>query len=306
MEILQKASSLATLAFVLSSMLGMGLGLTIGEIIAPLRNLRLVILSLLANFILMPLAAVILAKLLRLDEPFGIGLLLLGCSAGAPFLPKLAQVAKGNLAFGVGLMVLLMVVTVIYLPLVLPMLLSNVSVNPAKIARSLFLLMLVPLAGALVIKARYGAFAARVKPRLDKISSLSLILVVLLLVVVNFKNVMGVFGTRAILAGLLFTALAFVVGWFFGGPAKDTQSVLALGTAQRNIAAGLVVGSESFSDPKVVVMVVVVANVGLLILMPMSRMLAKRESSGPGTGPTLEPARSDLSKVNSNSLPSSW
>ena len=76
--------------------------------------------------------------MLQLDQPLGVGLLLLGTAAGAPFLPKLAQIAKGNLAFGVGLMVLLMVVTVGYLPLVLPVLLPGVSVNPAEIARSLF------------------------------------------------------------------------------------------------------------------------------------------------------------------------
>ena len=69
----------------------------------------------------MPFAALALAKILRLDESMGIGLLLLGMAGGAPFLPKLAQIAKGNLAFAVGLMVLLMVVTVGYLPLVLPL-----------------------------------------------------------------------------------------------------------------------------------------------------------------------------------------
>ena len=65
------------------------------------------------------------------------------------------------------------------------------------------------------------------------------------------------------------------MGWLLGGPAADTRSVLGLGTAQRNIAAALVVGSQSFSDPKVVVMVVVVAMASLLSLMPLSRMLAK-------------------------------
>jgi bile acid:Na+ symporter, BASS family len=60
-----------------------------------------VLLSLLANFVLMPLGAVVLARLLRLDEPLGVGLLLLGVPAGAPFLPKLTQIAKGNLAFAV-------------------------------------------------------------------------------------------------------------------------------------------------------------------------------------------------------------
>jgi bile acid:Na+ symporter, BASS family len=275
MELLQKAATVAMLAFVLSSMLAMGLGLTVGQIIAPLSNARLVVLSVLANFLLMPLGAVALATLLRLDQPLGVGLLLLGTAAGAPFLPKLAQIAKGNLAFAVGLMVLLMVVTVGYLPLVLPLLLSGVSVNPAKIARSLFLLMLLPLAGALAVKARFADVAARTKPLLDRLSNLSLILLVLLITLANVNNVLAVFGTRGILGGLLFIALGFGLGWLLGGPGMDTRRVLALGTAQRNIAAALVVGTQSFSDPKVVVMVVVVAIVGLLILMPLSRMLAK-------------------------------
>ena len=153
MGVLEKAVPIATLVFVVSSMVAMGLGLKVAQITAPLRNLRLVSLSLLANFVLMPAAAVVLARVLRLDEPLGVGLLVLGVAAGAPFLPKLTQIAKGNLAFAVALMVLLMVITVGYLPLVLPVLLPGVSVNPAKIARSLVLLMLVPLAVALAVNA---------------------------------------------------------------------------------------------------------------------------------------------------------
>jgi len=187
----------------------------------------------------------------------------------------LAQIAKGNLAFAVGLMVMLMVITVGYLPLVLPVLLPGVSVNPGKIASSLFLLMLLPLGGALGVNAKRPAFAARVKPFVAKASSLGLIVLIALQVVVNFKSVLSLFGTRAILAGLLFIAIGFVIGQLLGGPAADTRTVLGLGTAQRNIAAALVVASQSFTDPKVVVMVVVVAIVGLLILMPLSRMLAK-------------------------------
>jgi BASS family bile acid:Na+ symporter len=47
-----------------------------------------------------------------------------------------------------------------------------------------------------------------------------------------------------------------------------------LGTGQRNIAAALVVASESFSDPSVVIMVIVVTIVGLLTLMPLCHVLA--------------------------------
>jgi len=275
MEALERAVPVATLVFVVSSMLSVGLGLNVGQITAPLRNLRLVAMSLLANFVLMPVGAVVLARALRLVEPLAVGLLLLGVAAGAPFLPKLAQIAKGNLAFAVALMVLLTVITVAYLPLVLPLFLPGVSVNPAKIAVSLVLLMLLPLAGALVVNAKLPAPAARVKPVVDRLSTLGLVLVVLLLVVANFSNVLSLFGTGAILAGLLFIALGYAVGWALGGPGADTRLVLGLGTAQRNIAAALVVGGQSFSNPSVVVMVVVVAVVSLLILLPLSRVVAR-------------------------------
>jgi bile acid:Na+ symporter, BASS family len=276
MDLLSKASTIAMLAFVISSMLAMGVGLSISQIVHPLRNPRLVAFALLSNFVLMPLCAYTLSTLLRLDQPLGVGMLLLGCAAGAPFLPKLAELAKGNLPFAVGTMVLLMVVTVGYLPVVLPLLLPGVAVNPAKIAQSLVLLMLLPLGIGLALKSRYEELAARVKPLLDQVSNISLILLVLLITAANIDKVLDVFGTRGILAGLLFIALGFAIGWLLGGPGNDTRRVLALGTAQRNIAAALVVGSQSFSDPRVVVMVIVVAIVGLIILMPLSRALANR------------------------------
>ena len=274
MELLSKAATVAMLSFVVSSMLAMGAGLTVSQISEPLRNVRLVVFALLANFIVMPLGALALAKVLWLDEPFGVGLLVLGCAAGAPFLPKLAEIAQGNLAFAVGAMVLLMVVTVGYLPIVLPLLLPGITVDPWEIARSLLLLMLLPLVIGLALKARYGDLAARVKPALDWISNISLILLVCLITAANIDKVLQVFGTRGIFAGLLFIALGLGTGWWLGGPDTDTKRVMALGTAQRNIAAALVVASQSFSDPKVVVMVIVVAIVGLIILMPISRALA--------------------------------
>jgi bile acid:Na+ symporter, BASS family len=280
MELLAKAVPVALLVFVVSSMLAVGLSLTVGQILVPLRNARLVILSLVANFVLMPLAAVVIARVLRLDQPLGVALLLLGGAAGAPFLPKLAGVAKGNLAFAVGLMVLLMVLTVGYMPLVMPLLLEGVSVDPTAIARSLVVLMLLPLVIGLAVRARYAVAAGRAAPVLNRVSTLSLTLMVVLMLVTNMRSIIDLFGTRGILASLLFLLVGFGLGWLLGGPARDTRNVLALGTAQRNIAAALVVGGQNFDEPQVVVMVVVVAIVGLLVLMPLGRRVA-----GPADGP---------------------
>src|SRR5215213_2127035 len=135
-------------------MLSMGLSLTVSQILQPLRNTRLVIMALAANFVIVPAAAFALSRIIPLDQSVQIGLLLLGTAAGAPFLPKLAQIAKANVAFAVGLMTLLMVVTIVYLPIVLPLVLPGVEVDTVQIALSLIVTMRVPLLIGLFIKAR--------------------------------------------------------------------------------------------------------------------------------------------------------
>src|SRR5207302_6143241 len=157
-------------------MVEMALSLTVPPILAPLRNVLLVILSLLANFVLVPLIAYVIVRVIPIGEPLRIGLILLATAAGAPFLPKLVQVARGNVAFGVGLMVLLMVVTIIYLPIVLPFLLSGVQVDPWAIVQSLILLMLIPLAIALFIRAQAPETAATYQPVMNKASSLAILI----------------------------------------------------------------------------------------------------------------------------------
>jgi bile acid:Na+ symporter, BASS family len=283
MELLAKAVPVALLVFVVSSMLAVGLSLTVGQILVPLRNARLVILALVANFVLMPLAALLIARVFRLDQPLGVALLLLGGAAGAPFLPKLAGVAKGNVAFAVGLMVLLMVLTVGYMPIVMPLLLEGVSVDPIQIARSLVVLMLLPLVIGLAVRARYAVAAGRAAPVLNRVSTLSLTIMVVLMLVTNLRNIIDLFGTRGVLASIVFLFVGFGLGWLLGGPGRDTRSVLALGTAQRNIAAALVVGGQNFDEPRVLVMVVVVAIVGLLVLMPLGGRVAGPAAAASGS-----------------------
>ena len=95
MGVLEKAVPIATLVFVVSSMVAMGLGLKVAQITAPLRNLRLVSLSLLANFVLMPAAAVVLARVLRLDEPLGVGLLALAPPPVPRYCPSSRRSPRG-------------------------------------------------------------------------------------------------------------------------------------------------------------------------------------------------------------------
>lgn len=282
-DILAVIMQLSVLVFVISSMLAMGLSLTIPQIIQPLKNTRLVILALAANFVLVPILAYIILLIIPLEQGLAIGLILMATAGGAPFLPKLAEAAKGNMAFSVGLMVLLMVVTIIYLPLVLPFLLQGVEVNPLEIAQSLVVMMLIPLAAGLFIKARYESTAASLYPHMSQASSLAIILLIVTALVLNFSNIIGVIGTGAIIAILVFLLVSFVIGFFLGGKEGGIRSVLGLGTAQRNLSAALVVGGQNFGDdPNVLVFIIVAALIGLVLLMAIGGELGKRSQMATG------------------------
>jgi BASS family bile acid:Na+ symporter len=194
-----------------------------------------------------------------------------------PFLLKLAELAKANMPFAVGLMVVLMVITVGYMPIVLPLLLAGVSVNPANIARSLVLMMLIPLAVGLALRAWHPPGAARVRSVVAPVSSISMIFVVTLTTAAHFGSMLSILGSFGILAAVVFVAICFGIGWALGGPGADTRGVLSLGTAQRNTAAAFVVAGQNFSDAKVVVMITVVMIVSFAMLMPLARVLSGRQ-----------------------------
>jgi predicted Na+-dependent transporter len=277
--VLTVLSNAAVLLFVVTTMLAMGFSLTVSQILAPLRRVRLAVLALVGNFVLVPLLAIALTHLIPLSEPLEIGVILLGVAAGAPFLPKLAQFAHGNIAFGVGLMVLLMVVTVITLPFDLPLLLPGVRVNPLSIGVSLALTMLLPLSIALWVRARYPEPAGQLQPLMGQASNAALMFVFVTSVLANFQQIIGVIGTGGIMAALILIVGGIVIGYLLGGPGGDTRSVLGLGSGQRNISAALLVSTQSFADPQVLAMVLVGSTVGLFVLLPLAFEFGKRAAT---------------------------
>lgn len=275
----------SVLVFVLSSMLAMGLSLTMPQIIEPLKNVRLLLIALGVNFIAVPLVAVLVGNVLSLEDGLYIGLILMATAAGAPFLPKLAEVAKGNVAYSVGLMVLLMVVTVGYMPIVMPFILEDVEVDPWDIASSLIFLMLLPLAVGLFVKARYESTADGLRPAMGQTSTIAIAIMLVAGVIANFDEIMDIIGTGGIAAILIFLTAGFALGYFGGGGDPGIKSVLGLGTAQRNLAAALVVAGQNFTDDPVVITFIIVAGlVGLVILMPLAGEIGKRVEAASSAG----------------------
>jgi BASS family bile acid:Na+ symporter len=267
METLTLLFNLSVVLFVVATMLSMGLGLKISQIIEPLKRPLLVGVVLVTNFVLIPLAVLLLVSLLPIDEGTKIGLIILSLSAGAPFTPKLAEIAKGDTALATAVMLLLMVATVLILPIALPMMLEgDLSIESSKIAKSLIVMMIIPLAIGLGIRAKFEVFATRWQGRMVKLSNIALLAIIIFMSILNGKDIIAIIGYDLI-AVILFMLIALLIGYLLGGKLQHNRVISSLAAGQRNISAALVVAAQNFDDPKVTIIIIAVSIVGLFILL---------------------------------------
>lgn len=276
--ILTKALNIVILIFLVSTMLSVGLSLTIRQILGPLRNARLFISSLVSCYILVPLIAIVVTRLFGLDEPIKIGLVLFSMAAGAEAGPKLVGIAKANVAFSVGLLVTLLCVSVVFIPLVLNLLLPETHIATGKLLIKLLLGVGVPLSIGLFLKARYATIADRISPYAHKVSSIFMTLMAIGIIGLNIKEIVGLFGTGTIGAAIVFIVGSVFVGYLLGGPGRDNRWALAFMSGGRNASISLVIASQVFTDPKVLLMITVTVVLMLVINLPLSIYVGRRSA----------------------------
>jgi predicted Na+-dependent transporter len=274
-ELFRQIEKLSVLVFLISSMLAMGLTLTLREMTAPLRDVRLVLLALGLNFVVALGYAWLITFVIPPDHQHAIGLLLLGGAAGAPFLPKVVETARGDVALAAALMGLLTLGTIVFLPLALPLMIGGFHADAWSISRPLLLFIVLPLAGGMFVKSFAAVLAARVAPVLGIIGNVALITFFLLLIGLNLSTLLGILGSFVIVAALLYFGGLFFISYVLGGMKPESRGALALATTGRNFGAALAPAANSFNDPKITTMILVGAIVCVVVSFGAARWLRR-------------------------------
>lgn len=274
-EFLRSAVQFIAPVFVISTMLNVGLTQKLSAIFAYMKNWSFVVKMLAANFVFAPLLMIVALRFAPFDPALKAGLLIFSLGAGAPFLIKLTQTAQHELALGAAVMMFLMVGTVVYMPAVLPLVLSGVTVDALAIAKSLLLQMLLPIGVGLLAAQLLPSLSMKVQPWVGRIGNLAMYAMVLATLVGYFPNLVKIVGTGAFLVALVFVAAAFGVGYLAGWGKDHLEDIGGLGTAQRNTAAGVIVAIQNFKDPNVFVMLTLANVVGIVLLLFLAKKLSR-------------------------------
>ena len=256
-DLLNISLKISLVIFMAGNLLDMGLRLKLGTALVGLRNGRFVLLSLLWCFVLGPAIAYGLTRVIPLEAPYALGLILIGMTPCAPFLPMMVDRARGDMGYTASFMLLASVGMVAYMPFAVPLLADGLSVSAWMIAKPLLAVVLLPLVIGMLILRASNPLANRLQPVVKKITGVATIIMLGLCVVIYGESFIGSVGSYATFAQILFyfiiTGGSYALSY---GLPNDRKSVLSLGVCTRNLGAAFApLFAVAGTDERAIVMV---------------------------------------------------
>ena len=228
---------------------------------------------LLANFAAAPLLMWTLLHFWPLPIEYKAGLAVFSLVAGAPFLIKLTATSEHDIALGAATMMLLVLGTIAFVPLLLPVLLPEMSVDAGALVWTLVRTLLLPMVGGALLAYLFPDLNKRLQPWVAKCGNIALYVVLISTIVGYLPQMAEIVRSGALIVGLLFVLLAFGAGFLAGKGADHLEDVGGLATAQRNTAAAMLIATSSFTNPLVFVLITLVNTIGIVVLIILAKML---------------------------------
>ena len=267
--------------FMAGNLAAIGLELDLGKAVAALRNPRFVTIVLVWDWLLCPGFAWVLTWLVPMAEPYAIGLILIGMAPAAPFLPIMSRIAGGDLAYTAAFLLIGALGAVVFMPLALPLLAPHLDVHAWTVARPLVLLLALPFALGLGVRAWLPRLAERLQRWVKLLAGAATLLLLVLIVVLYHKGFIAAVGSYAIGSQLLFAVGITVAAHAMGRSLKREQRVVvSLGVCTRNLGAAFAPLMAVSSDPRTTVMVAMGVPITLVVSYVAARALRPPAGNG--------------------------
>jgi bile acid:Na+ symporter, BASS family len=266
-QLLNVALNITLIVFMIGSLLEVGLRVRLKEAGAALHNLRFVVLSLLLCFVVGPLLAVLLTKILPLAPPYSLGLLLLGLVPCSPACPLFVSIARGSLAYLTALMLIAYVGTVLLMPFAVPYLAPGFTADSWTIEKPLLYFVALPLVVGAAVRQAASGFAERTAFLVRKVTGIVTACMIVLAAWIYRNDLVSSFGTFAIAAQILYYGILGSVTYGLAfGLMYEQKSVLTLGLGTRNVGPALApLFAVPGTDQRAIAMCVLAAFLGAIL-----------------------------------------
>ncbi|RBP03085.1 BASS family bile acid:Na+ symporter [Roseiarcus fermentans] len=241
---------LALKASIVLAVFAIGLASRVDDTLFLLRRPGLLLRSILAINVVMPLVAAAMAWVFDLPEAVEVALVALAVSPVPPLLPKKQVKARGQPSYAIGLLVAAALVAIVFVPLAVELLgvvfQLPIHMNPWPIATLVFATVLAPLLAGVAVRRLAPDLAAGLSRPIGLVATVVLTLAFLAVLVTAWASIAALFGTGAFWAVAAFVGVGLAVGHGLGGPDPHDRTVLALAAATRHPGVAMAIVSANF------------------------------------------------------------
>lgn len=217
-------------------MVAIGLMVTGGELMRTLRDRRLMSRSLLVNCILIPLLGYALVQLIPVSDDMKVGILLLAILPGTPLALNFTRQARNRLAIVASLTFVLCFVAAVMTPVALELAPSihHQGYPLLRFLRDLLVYIVIPLWTGLLLTRWLGEKARKLVLPLNIFATICFFWLLLETRDIR-RQALHIVAGWPMIALLLLIVISMVLGWYFGGPDRETRRVLATSSSMRSV-----------------------------------------------------------------------
>ena len=257
-------------------MLGMGLNLTIRQVMYLWFKPGLLIRTLFASFVLVPIVAIIVAQSFPLSAPVRIGIMLMAITPGAPLIYQKVSKMKWNTALAASYQVTVSFLIIVFLPFITVLfsyLYPNEGVvTPLHVFKQVLSVQFIPLAIGLSFRAGIPDLADDLQEFVTRIGNGMFLALAIVILVKGLDAVLEA-GIIPILAITLIAIASLAIGHFLGGHDLDTRATLAIANTTRNAGLALVISVLNFTKAEILPTVIVYALISAFAVVIYNKRL---------------------------------
>jgi bile acid:Na+ symporter, BASS family len=279
---LKQIVMLALQVSIMCTVFGFGLNATSQDLLYLVRRPGLLARSLLSVFVIMPAVAVLLVKVFDFPRQVEIVLVALAISPVPPLLPQKEAKAGGHASFGLGLMAMLPLVSIVAVPLSLAILARvtgrQLEIAPSALVALVLKAAIVPLLIGMAVRAWAPALASRLEKPVNLVAQVLLPVAVLILLAGAASAIWALVGYGTVLAMTIFTLAGLGIGHVLGGPDPDHSVDLALSTACRHPAIALTIATTNFPNERFGAIILLYLLVNAIVGIPYVKWQGRQTS----------------------------
>lgn len=243
-------------------MLSMGLNLRFQGIVLLWRRPGLLLRCFVAAFVVVPVAAMVVTKILPLPFTVRAGIAAMAIIPGAPVTYRKMLKGPGNKALAGSFQATMALLSIVLVPLwtviITNLYPTGVEISVATVFRQVMLVQLVPIVIGAAISQWLPDLAEDFNEPLSRISTGMLVAVLVLVLVVGLPLVLKA-GVLPVLAVTLMAAAALLAGHFLAGPDPVVRQTIAIANATRNTGLAIVLIALNFPSAEHEILTTMVA-----------------------------------------------